>query len=73
MTEDEMRETLAKALCVVYGDVIDEARPAASALLPVVRRIAAGELRAAAEACWVPRDVANLRLRADALDPTAVR
>ncbi len=81
MTEDEMRETLAKALCVVYGDVIDEARPAASALLPVVRHIAAEELRAAA------RDVQDkssgkgyyeaielyLRRRADVLDPAAVR
>ncbi len=45
MTQDEMREALAEALCVIYGDAIDEARPAASALLPVVQRIAAEEYR----------------------------
>ncbi len=61
MTDDEIRETLAKALCVIYGDVIDEARPAASALLPVVRRIAAEEYRRG----YVNAD--------DGLDPTPAR
>ncbi len=76
MTDDEIRETLAKALCVIYGDAIDEARPAASALLPVVRHIAAEKLRAAARYWDRPllRTVAfDLEVRADALDSTAVR
>ncbi len=52
MTHDQIREALAEALCVIYGDVIDEARPAADALLPVVQvyanQRAADELEAAA-------------------------
>ncbi len=64
-----MREALAKTLCVVYGDVIDQARKDADALLPVARRIAAEELRAAAEACWDPMDHSLIRRRAEALDP----
>jgi len=77
-----MREALADALTSIWEeeageplddlDVFAEARDAyADALLPVVRRIVAEELRAAAD--WLERDptfaAASLRDRADALDP----
>ena len=68
MTADEMRA----ALTVVLAEVPDlDAEFVADRILPTVRGIVAGELRAAADEVPGAATAERLRGRADALDPTS--
>ncbi len=78
MTEEEMRASVLRGVATYPGALPGvDIRALVDHLLPVVRHIAAEELRAAAED-WRKAEMTGswmqyLRARADALDPTPVR